>query len=67
MVIFLLLLSHSLPEKEDLQILCESYMSAIIKLSLPNNSVWAVKGKLSKLVHTIISIFDEVRFNIRFV
>ncbi|GLV36072.1 beethoven [Carabus blaptoides fortunei] len=50
-----------LPEKEDLQILCESYMSAIIKLSLPNNSVWDVKGKLSKLVHTLISIFDEIK------
>lgn len=56
--------SFSLPEKEDLTIIYESYLTALIKTSLPKNSVWAAKIKLSKLILTLIAIFDEASFYI---
>ncbi|GJQ81468.1 btv [Trypoxylus dichotomus] len=49
-----------LPEKEDLHVICSSYLQNTLKEITSSNESW-LKRKLGKLASTMISIYNEVK------
>lgn len=50
-----------LPEKEDLHLICLTYLRDIINEIITLNESW-LKKKLSKMASSMISIYNEVTF-----
>jgi len=49
------------PDKEYLDTLCTSYMTAVLNEVLPGHPVWSGRGKAPQLAGSMVSVYVQIK------